>query len=536
MLEVLLHRQRVLTFETGLGEMAPPDHFDNEPLAWALTGAWNPDEALDGRQIERWLRGLRPQNGARAAQEARARKILDRHHIRRTAPDQADIIWATPHMEYPGAVGFRSLFTDGTPLEWERAPAHPLAASDLEALLDQVIEEMRRGTTDPRVLDLRPTSPSGSLPKFAVHRSPLDRHWYLPDTERLSTHIVKHEDRADVPAEAAIESICQRTLAILGLRAATTYATVIGDRQVVVSERTDREVVPNDGRVHPIHQEEWASACGRDPDELIQRAGTGGGWVQLHEFLTARSEDPRSEQQHLWQTIAAIVLLGHRDIHRRNVGVRYPDPDEPRKAELAPLYDVASMHGQKSRKWRSLGLPVGDEEAIDNVGEDEWIRMAKACRTDPAEVLALVSDTARRLPAAIDKAIEDARDEDEWRDANAAEARIEALREGVGRRTRNELRPTRHPQRMPEEPEWIDAVIEAVEDERHVGFEANESDRSLGIMVEQPDGTKRRVGTARSPRVFYEALCRAGVLEADQIPELEKTLERDRVAARTRAM
>ena len=100
-LEASLHDEPLLVFETGLGEMAEPRHIESRPGFWKLTGAWSRDRPVDGYMIERWLRGLRPQNGARSAQTARARERLRALDIRRTAPDQGDIVWATPHMEYP---------------------------------------------------------------------------------------------------------------------------------------------------------------------------------------------------------------------------------------------------------------------------------------------------------------------------------------------------------------------------------------------------------------------------------------------------
>ena len=443
-LEASLHDEPLLVFETGLGEMAEPRHIESRPGFWKLTGTWSRDRPVDGYMVERWLRGLRPQNGARSAQTARARERLRALDIRRTAPDQGDIVWATPHMEYPGAVRFRSLMGDDRELAPERSVEHALSARELEALLDQVVHEMRRGSIDPRTSGLQPISPSGSLPKFAVHRSPEDGRWYLPTRDRLSTHIVKHEDRADLPAEAATESVCQRALSHLGVRAAPTRATVIGHRQVIVSERSDRFVDPAERAVRPIHQEEWSCACGRDPDELVQRPGTNGGWADLYRFVTAGNPEPAAERAHFWTALAAIVLLGHRDIHRRNVAVRYGRRGEPHRAELAPLYDVASMDGQADPRWRSLGLPVGGEEEIDRIGEAQWIAMARECGADPEEVLGLVAATARKLPEAVDRAVGEAHDQDQWRDPDQARRRLDALRRGTSKRAEKARRPTVH--------------------------------------------------------------------------------------------
>ena len=211
-----------------------------------------------------------------------------------------------------------------------------------------------------------------------------------------------------------------------------------------MSERSDRFVDPAEHAVRPIHQEEWSCAFEGDPDEVIQRPGTNGGWADLYRFVTAGSPAPAAERAHFWTALAALVLLGHRDVHRRNVAVRYERRGELHRAELAPLYDVASMDGQADPRWRSLGLPVGGEEEIDRIGEAQWIAMARECGADPEEVLGLVADTARKLPEAVDLAVGEARAQDQWRDPDQARRRLDALRRGTSKRVEKARRPTVH--------------------------------------------------------------------------------------------
>ena len=535
-LEASLYGTPLLVFETGMGELAGPTRIRTDPDAWKMTGAWSPDTTLDGTHIERWLRGLRPQSGARNAQSQRARDRLRALEIRRTAPDQGDIVWATPHMEYPGAVQFRSLTEDDNELEPEPPPDYTLSDPHLERLLDQVIEEMRRGTIDHRRLGIPPITPSGSLPKFAVHRNPISGQWQTPGRDRLSTHIIKQEDRADVPAEAAIEAICQRALRELGIRCAHTSTRVLGNRQVIISERSDRISDRTDATVVAIHQEEWACACGRDPDELIQRPRTNGGWVHLYQFLTERNDHPETEQEHLWSTLAALTLIGHRDIHRRNVGVRYARANEPYQAELAPLYDVASMDGQTDTRWRSLGLPIGDEEEIERVDERAWIRIAKECQADPAQVLGLVTETARNLPDAIATATRKALEQDEWREPDKALARIESLKTGTAKRAQRARRPTDHPQTRPDDPDWIDDLLDSAAHGKTIELEPSEHNRSLVIKTVDSEGNKTVVGQANNPEEYFRALRRAKAIAPEDVPFLERTLERVRQneLARTR--
>ena len=228
---------------------------------------------------------------------------------------------------------------------------------------------------------------------------------------------------------------------------------MLNDHQVVISTRSDRWRNPATGLVEAIHQEEWAAACGRDPDDLIQRPGTDGGWADLHRFLLDRSPTPESEGEHLWYTTGALVLLGHRDIHRRNLGIRYERANEPDSAELAPLYDVSSMDGQRDERWRSLALPVGGEEEIDRVDKRCWARMAAEAGVDPGLVFMAVTDTAERLPDALATEVRKSRELDRTTDSRATTRRLDAMLKGCAQRAKrilSEMKTATRPLHLPE--------------------------------------------------------------------------------------
>ncbi len=527
-LEARLYGRPVLVFETGLGRSRDLYGIEPGPNAWQLTGAWLPHTPLTGAAIDRWLTGLRPQNGARSAQRRRAVTRLAALNIERRYDDQGDIVWATPGFEYPGAVSFRSLRANGSELAPDPTPMQAMSERTVERLLAQVVLEMRRGVIDPAALGVQPVTSSGSLPKFAVHQGIDDGAWYLPSRDRLSTHIVKQEERGDLPGEAAVESVCQRTLRHLGIRAARTRATVIGGRQVIVSERGDRRFNPESGLIEPIHQEEWASACGLDPDEILQRPGAPGGWKDLRAFLRERGGNTEGEIDHFWTSLAAVTLLGHRDLHRRNVGIRYGREDEPASCELAPWYDVASLDGQRNDIWCSMGMLTGGSDDVATLAENEWVRQARECDDDPGQVLGLLADVARRLPTALERAIEDARTQDEWRDPQQAETRLAALREGAGRRAQRAQAPTRHLRHTPREPNWLGPTLDAMEAKETVTLIVGASDRSLNIRVTDAAGGTRLVGEVANVSRYVNALRRAKVVDPDETPYLERSLERER--------
>lgn len=532
-----LYGRPVLRFETGLGRSVETRGIEQTEDAWMLTGAWDRERRINASDIDRWLRGLRPQNGARSAQRRRAARRLEALKIERRYEDQGDIVWATPGYEYAGAVRFRSLREDDTEVEGVRSPMETLSETDLVRLLDQVVREMRRGVIEPGDTGIQPITSSGSLPKFAVHRSPIDGRWYLPAPGRLSTHIVKQEERGELPGEAAAESVCQRTLRHLGIRAARTYAGVIGGRQVIVSERGDRRLEPRPARIVPVHQEEWASACGLDPDEILQRPEGPGGWGDLRRFLGERGTATEGEVRRLWSGLAATALLGHRDLHRRNVGIRYSRAEEPPGCELAPWYDVSSCDGQSSDVWCAMGMLIGNRDDVKVIGEREWIRQARECGDDPGLVLGVVEDVAERLPEALDRATAEAREQDEWRDRAASERRIGALREGVAQRSEKARAPATNVARLRQEPpEWLYTVLEAMEANEEVELMASRQSSHLTIQVTGSDRRKRRVGEVENVSRYVEALQRAGAVDPDEVPFIERTLERARKAALARAL
>ena len=187
-LEASLYGTPVLAFNTGLGDLAGSEQIRSTPDAWKLTGAWTPETTLEGRHIEHWLLGLRRQGGAQTAQTARAAEELGRLGIRRTAPSQGDIIWAIRQTEFAGAVQFRSL-AEGREIEPKAPPDIALKSHDLEELLDQVIEEMRRGTI--RALAAGNSANHAERVAAEIRRAPSPRHRGLArprETPTLDPH------------------------------------------------------------------------------------------------------------------------------------------------------------------------------------------------------------------------------------------------------------------------------------------------------------------------------------------------------------
>ena len=94
--------------------------------------------------VTRWLLGLRPESGARRAQDVRARERLreSQGFSQGYEGGQAEIVWALPGTEYAGAISFRSLDAGGETLEPNYTARNPLTARTLDRLLDRIKREM----------------------------------------------------------------------------------------------------------------------------------------------------------------------------------------------------------------------------------------------------------------------------------------------------------------------------------------------------------------------------------------------------------
>ena len=424
------------------------------------TAAWLHDTTPSQEAVTRWLLGVRPESGARRAQDVRARERM------RTTQGfgqgyeggQAEIVWALPGTEYAGAISFRSLDAQGQTLEPHHASRDPLSARTLDRLLDRIKREMASGTIAPGDPGVPIPTSSGAMPKVALHLAQ-DGRWHLPrPPELLSTHILKIDDRPEAfPGEAIAEAVCQRTLQALGIRACKTQAALVGTarEQAVISERSDRDTDPDTGAITTIHQEEWASACGADPDDTFHRPGVPGDLADLYRFLMGHTATRETERHHFWSALAATVLLGHRDLHKRNIGIRYSRKQEPWCVELAPLYDVSTIHGCSPAVLEYAPIPIHDEHLFTEVGARSWTALALASGEDPSFALSRLASAAKGLPDALSRARNASAEEDQPKDPRAAARRLDALTRAVEtrcERVRRELPQTTEADREGDSP------------------------------------------------------------------------------------
>ena len=372
-----------------------------------------------------------------------------------------------------------------------------------------------------------------------------DGRWAIARGDSLNTWIAKHEHREGLPGEAGLEAVCQRALALVRIPAATTEARVFDGRQAVLSRRSDRRQHA-DGRVHARHQEEWIQAACHPPDDKYDNGrGPGPQWPDAYRLLRERSARPEADTARLTRILAAAWILGNGDLHRRNLGFLHAAAGDPPAIGLAPLYDASSAAG--TRYHRGLAVGMAGVTRPEQVTPARWVGHSAACGIPADVTLATLDDLFRTLPDALATARDRARDVDETVSRAAVDRRVEATIRHVHARERGYRQLQQGAARKQPESEPAGAA----ETRRMAGILRNAIAAAPGGTVTQqvqPPGDTLElvyvppgedagavpIGTARAPRQAAAVMAAAGAARPEDIPELERTIARERAQARAR--
>ena len=263
-----------------------------------------------------------------------------------------------------------------------------------------------------------------------------DGGWAAAYGHALNTWIAKVEDNPRLPGEAGIEAICQRAFATLGIDSAETASQIFDGVQTVLSRRSDRVGAPETGNVRPRHQEDMAQALGY-PCALKYDAGwrTEPRWRECHRLLSVRAKDPDAEHRRLTQILAATWLIGHSDLHRRNLGFLHAEDGTPPSITIAPLYDVSSARGLKNID-QTLAIGIARQLGLTRIRPRVWIAHASECGLDPEETIEIVRATASRMPDAVAQARDEARSSDKNKAQASVDRRVTEILRFAGARHR----------------------------------------------------------------------------------------------------
>ena len=411
-----IHDAHCLTVESGGGQTAPSIEWRSGALRRVSAG-W--DRTPERHTIELWLRGALPENGNLDTFESHALRTIAGRGFEIGTGTIHDWAWGNAHWEYPGALRLereedagRTRDPDGYTRVNQSEIGERLRRAADEA--DRVRAARARGQPH------RKSALSGARGKITLH---IDEHGHMlvPTGQSLSTWIVKVENRPDWPGEAGVESVCQRALIHLGLEAAETTAQIIDGSPVVMSKRSDR--VLQEDAVVATHQEDWLQAYGRGPGFKDDEHGPDLGFRSLYAIMRRYGDEIATLQT--TRLLAAACAMCNGDLHRKNIALAHGAPDEPFRIRLAPAYDFSSQCGV-DRTGDNLTIAIAGMTRAWEVDETRWRRLAEECRLDPEETIGTAKETAVRAPDALSAAREEAKRDDEWRNPEVVEQRIES--------------------------------------------------------------------------------------------------------------
>ena len=423
-LHMFLHDELAATFNTGPGQLATLEDIHWTGAGARVSAAW--DQVPTPESLTHWLEACLPENGSRAPYEERARARKLDHGESPLIGGPVDILWGNTDAEYPGAVRFRrddEVEPEETDYGYVRLADHDIGERLHEAW--RIATQAGKGAE--RAWGERRSSLSGMRGKIGLTKAE-DGAWYAAQGCALNTWIAKREDDPKLPGEAGIESICQRTLALIGIAAARTLSRVFAGEQCVLSERSDRYFDRAGARVLPRHQEEFCQACGW-PSALKYDWGRKEEprWEQAYAILARHSRDPTRAEGLLTRILAASWALGHTDLHRRNLGFLHTSPDEDFGVQITPMYDVSSGIGIEHTVRFRMAIGIARQNIFQGIGPAQWLEHAKSTRQDRESVLAIVSQTLAELPETLAEARARAREEDENRNQPAVDRRVEGM-------------------------------------------------------------------------------------------------------------
>ena len=522
----------------------PPDAMRPGPGAPRLTA--DPAILADPAKVENWLRAFLPENGSAVPWRAHARRAWEPLGINPNRRDPGAILWGNCNAEYAGAVEFRQSAAD--PPTTLDTPGHgriePISDAAIGERLDLATLISERGTrVRPSELLQLPgqrVSLSGMRGKLGLVAMQ-GNGWGITHDGALSTWICKHEQRPTLPAEAGLEAICQRTLQAVRIRAADTVARIFDGRQAVLSRRSDR-ATDAEGRTRARHQEEWAETTGQDPeDKYDEQRRNELRWDHAYALLEARAATPHRAKAELTRILIATWLLGHADLHRRNLGFRHRLSEEPPGIELAPAYDVSSAVG--TRYGGRLAIAIDQALDVHRVGPVQWQRLSEAGGTPPEVAAAAADELIAVLPDALADTARKRAGVDENLDETALDRRVDQTIEHVRARgrawqsQRNTMIKRAAPGYEPETERLAATIRLATEqwpDGRVVGKPAA-TGTGLNVHYEHSGlPAPHPLGAARSPRALATAAAKAGCANPEDIPELARSLEREREQSRAR--
>lgn len=281
-----------------------------------------------GARVKNYFDNLLPDN-----KEIRAR-IQQRFSLASTAP--FDLLTAIGR----DCVGALQLLPDGdTPQNVRSIEADPVSEAEIERwLIETPIRGRHQDGDDFRI------SIAGAQEKtaFLLHEG----QWMRPRGSTPTTHIFKlpigHHENQGVDLTASIENewLCAQILKAYGLPVSDCWPAAFGSQMVLVVERFDRRLSPDQSWIMRLPQEDMCQARGLAPEQKYESEGGPGIQTIMNDVLLG-STMAESDRQEFFKTQVIFWLLAAIDGHAKNFSLFL----EPRGGyRLTPRYDVLSAY------------------------------------------------------------------------------------------------------------------------------------------------------------------------------------------------
>ena len=163
--------------------------------------------------------------------------------------------------------------------------------------------------------------------------------------------LAKFPAREDRWSNAAVEGGMLRLAERCGIQTPQTRLEELGDEQVLLVRRFDRERAPGGGEYR--HRMVSALTVLDLDDSLVDRSGWS--YLDLADELQRWSGDPLGDKRELFRRVVFNGLISNLDDHPRNHALVAPGPGW----RLSPAYDLTPSPA-RSLERRDLAMTVGD--------------------------------------------------------------------------------------------------------------------------------------------------------------------------------
>jgi serine/threonine-protein kinase HipA len=238
---------------------------------------------------------------------------------------------------------------------------------------------------------------AGAQPKVALFRDPKSGRFGVPRDSTPTTVILKPAN-AGYARHHINESLCLRAASEAGLLAAEAKVVQIADVQVLISTRYDR--FHDRTTWHRVHQEDMCQALSVHPSLKYQSDG-GPGVGDIADLLNRLPiEDRDVNAERFFKALTYNVLIGGTDAHAKNYSLVLIGS----RAQVSPLYDVASAAPYDQRERLRSSMKIGDHWKMHDVNTSDWSKVGRRLGIPVNQAVDWVDELRDELPGAFERA------------------------------------------------------------------------------------------------------------------------------------